>query len=55
MKTPLQLRWEVERRQKLEQREKTKVDRNALMIALGAHIDAKKAARIPAKVGSDLD
>ena len=56
MKTPLQLRWEVDRRKKLELKEKTKVDRNALMIALGAHMEAKQAARrSPVKSGAELD
>ncbi|KAL1612363.1 hypothetical protein SLS60_000589 [Paraconiothyrium brasiliense] len=49
MKTPLQLRWEVERKNKLEAKEKSKVDRDALMIALGRHMEAKRAARSPAK------
>lgn len=48
MKTPLQLRWEVERRNKLAAAEKTKVDREALLIALGQHIEATRAAKVGA-------
>lgn len=48
MKTPLQLRWEVERKNKLAAAEAAKVDRRALMIALGRHMAAKKEARSPA-------
>ncbi|KAF9738818.1 hypothetical protein PMIN02_003366 [Paraphaeosphaeria minitans] len=61
MKTPLQLRWEVERRNKLAAAEKTKVDRAALLIALGQHIEAtraaKQAARSPARqeAAAELD
>jgi large subunit ribosomal protein L24 len=45
MKTPLQLRWEMERRNKLAAAEKTKVDREALLIALGQHMEATRAAK----------
>lgn len=53
MKTPLQLRWEVERKKKLEAAEVTKVDREALMIALGRHMAAKQASRRPASSGTE--
>lgn len=61
MKTPLQLRWEVERRNKLAEAERTKIDREALLIALGQHMEtvraAKAGARRPAKqeVAAELD
>jgi large subunit ribosomal protein L24 len=45
MKTPLQLRWELERRNKLAEAEKTKVDREVLLIALGQHMEATRAAK----------
>ncbi|KAF2441719.1 hypothetical protein P171DRAFT_523662 [Karstenula rhodostoma CBS 690.94] len=45
MKTPLQLRWEVERKNKLAAAETTKVDREALLIALGQHMEATRAAK----------
>lgn len=59
MKTPLQLRWEVERMKKLEaEKASPRVGKQALMVALGQHIHAqrmaKKAARQPQKV-SELD
>lgn len=59
MKTPLQLRWEVERAKKLEaEKASPRVDKQVLMIALGQHIHArrmaKKAASQPQKV-SELD
>ncbi|KAF1976115.1 hypothetical protein BU23DRAFT_502766 [Bimuria novae-zelandiae CBS 107.79] len=56
MKTPLQLRWEAERRKKLQAAEATKVDREALMIALEGHIAKKRAARgLPPAPTAELD
>ena len=55
MKTPLQLRWEVERAKQAEQKAKMKVDRQALMIALGAHIEAQQVARSSQKAEAEVD
>lgn len=55
MKTPLQLRWEMERVKQAEQKANMKVDRKVLMMALGAHIEGQQVSRSPQKAETEVD
>jgi len=55
MKTPLQLRWELERVKRLEAEKVTQVDRGTLLAALGAHMQKSKAVKGRQAVSSGAD